>query len=247
MNTNENYAEVDLRELFKMLTQKWWMIFICCIVTSGIAGYVSYTMLDNQYIADTTLFIGREKDSLESINLSTINISNQLISDYMEIAGSRLVSEKVIEELELNMSISQLRGNTSVSSKQGSRIFKISFTSSDPQLSADIANKLAQVIITQAEEIIGVKNIQVIDKAITPKWPIKPNRKINIIAAGIIGILLGIFSVFIIEFIDYTFKRPEDIERILKLNVLGTIPKFKGEKRSKINPDYNQKTLVMRG
>jgi capsular exopolysaccharide synthesis family protein len=114
---------------------------------------------------------------------------------------------------------------------QDSRLFKISFESTDPKLAMDVANALARVIIEKAQDIIEVKNIKVIDKAELPEAPIKPNKVQNLAIAAILGFMIGSGVVFLIEYTDYTVKDSKDIEKYLELITIGEIPMFAGEKR----------------
>lgn len=224
---NNQYISIDLKDFFKIILYKWWIIFICFVLFVGISGYISYYLLEDEYSAQSTLFIGKENGVIDSINLSTISLNNQLISDYMEIIKSRTLSEEVIKELGIDLTVEQLRSGISVYQVKNSRIFTVSYVSKDPVLAADIVNKISQIIILKADEIIGVKNIQVIDEAIVPNYPIKPNRKRNIIVAGGLGIIIGLLIIMSIEFIDQTFRRQTDVEKILELTILGRIPRYK--------------------
>lgn len=44
--------------------------------------------------------------------------------------------------------------------------------------------------------------------------------------AGVLGVMLGVFIAFIVEYLDNTIKTPEDVEKYLGLPVLGAIPKM---------------------
>ena len=66
-------------------------------------------------------------------------------------------------------------------------------------------------------------DVRIIDKAKPPRYPIKPNKKLNIILCIFIGLGLGIGISFLIEFLDDSLKTVEDVEK-LGLTVLGTIP-----------------------
>ena len=69
-----------------------------------------------------------------------------------------------------------------------------------------------------------VENIQVIDEARVPDKPIKPRPMLNMAIAGVLGLMIGVFITFLLEFLDNTIKTPDDVERHLELPVIGTIP-----------------------
>lgn len=66
-------------------------------------------------------------------------------------------------------------------------------------------------------------NIRIIDPAVPPQKPIRPNKKLNVILAIFFGFGLGIAISFIIELLDSSIRTVEDLEK-LKVNVLGAIP-----------------------
>jgi len=227
------HTYIDLREIFSVILKKCYIILFFVLIFTGAAGYYAMTKIVNVYQAEVSLFVGREKDAAESISLTTINTNNYLMMDYQQIVLSRTVAEEVINELGLDMSPAALSACITVDSETGSRIFRIMYTDMNPDMAANIVNKISQVTIKKAQEISGVNNIQIIDPAIVPKNPVATNKKTIVIIAAVLGVILGIAVIFILEFMDYTFKSSEDIERVLGLNVLGTVPRFKGEPRKK--------------
>ena len=78
---------------------------------------------------------------------------------------------------------------------------------------------------------MGVKNVKIVDYAVLPEKPVSPNMSLNVVVAGILGIIISIFMILLINFIDNTINKEEDIEKYLQLSVLGVVPKFKGEER----------------
>jgi len=50
------------------------------------------------------------------------------------------------------------------------------------------------------EDLMNYQGFKVIDPAIEPNAPIKPNKKLNILIAGVLGLFIGIFVAFFLEF-----------------------------------------------
>lgn len=231
MNENE-FNEIDLREILHLLRFRWWIIFLSFLICVLISGYISFYYLQPVYKAETSLFVGKEDNNIAGIDLTQLRMNNELVIDYREIIKSRLVSEEVMDELGLKMKLSSFQNNVEVTTIRDSRLFKISFMSTNPQQATDIANELARVLIEKAEEIIEIENVKVIDTAIIPENPIKPDKKLNLAIAGVLGIMLGAFIVFALEYLDHTIKNDKDVERYLGLEIIGEIPKFEGERRN---------------
>ncbi len=81
-------------------------------------------------------------------------------------------------------------------------------------------SKLEETKITQAGRS---GNVTILDAAIEPFMPIKPNKRLNIMLGALIGLGLGLGIVFVREYFDTSIKSVEEVEK-LGFNLLGTIP-----------------------
>lgn len=227
----DDFMEIDLREIIRILLQKWWVIGIFFLIAVTASFIISFYILHPVYKAEATLFVGKEGNKLGGIELGEIQLNDKLVSDYREIIKSRLAAREIIRQLNLDVSVESFQNRVTVTTVNNSRLMKIAFESTEPQLAMDVANALSDFIIKKAEDIVDVKNVKVIDAAELPVNPIKPNKKMNLAIAGVIGIMLGVGLIFIMEYLDSTIKNGKDVERYLGLNVIGEIPKFDGEER----------------
>ena len=95
------------------------------------------------------------------------------------------------------------------------------------------------MLMTRYEEIrineqMHSGNLQIVDPAVVPHNPIKPRVKLNIAIGGVLGLFVGVGLAFLLEFVDNTIKTKEDVERVLGLPVIGQIPEFESNGKSKI-------------
>jgi succinoglycan biosynthesis transport protein ExoP len=67
--------------------------------------------------------------------------------------------------------------------------------------------------------------ISIIEKADRPLMPVEPEPLRVIIIALLFGAACGIGSILVTEYIDDSFRNVEEVQRFLKLPVLGTVPK----------------------
>ena len=226
-----SFEEIDLREILFLLLRRWYIVAICFIFVTISTFLVTSYYLTPIYRSEATLFLGKESGNVGGISIGDIQLNNQLIADYRELLKSRTVAERVGEKLDV--SPNKLLSSVDVRTVKDSRIFKISYEDSNPVLAKEVVIELSNEIQELAADIIEVKNVMVVDEASTPRIPVKPNKKMNVAVAGLLGLMLGVGLILLLEFADHTFKKPDEVEKHLGLNVVGTIPKFRGGKRGK--------------
>jgi len=67
-------------------------------------------------------------------------------------------------------------------------------------------------------------NVRPLDPALVPTSPVSPRLRVNIAAASVIALLLGLGLVFLIVFLDRTVKTTADAQQATGAPVLGVIP-----------------------
>ncbi len=224
--------EIDLRELFYIILQKWWVIVLFVVVSVTITAFVTMNLITPMYESKATLFIGKESSSLGGLDLSLgdIQFDRNLVSDYRELIKTRLVTTEVINSLGLDITVTQLTENLDISIISDSRFMHIKYQDPNPQLATIIANRLSEELIDKAVDIVGVQNVQMVDYAIESNNPVSPRLYLNLAISFVLGGMLGLFVVFLLHMLDNTIKREEDLEK-LGLSVLGIVPKFEGDDR----------------
>lgn len=219
--------EISLREYFLIIRNRIGLIILLTVISVVTSGLVSFFVLKPEYQTFTTLIVGKPKDYQNVDNKLDYNdllLNQKLVSTYGELVKTRAVADEVIENLGLDISYKDFREKVNVNLVKDTEIIKLEVVDTDPILAAEIANETAQVFMENVKDIMMVENVQVIDRAQVPDMPIKPRPQLNMAIAGVLGLMIGIFLVFLLEYLDNTIKTPDDVERYLELPVIGTIP-----------------------
>lgn len=228
MKVENTEYEIDLREIFGMLRKRWLMIASITLSAAILAGVLSFFVLKPQYEASTTMMVNYKQDQDMLMNFNELQMSQKLATTYSQIIKSERIADAVIEKLELDLSAEELNKKISVSQVESTEILKITVKDSDAELAALIANTEADIFKQQINEMMKVDNVSTIDVAKVPENPVAPNKVMNIAIATVLGMMVSVGLVFVLEFLDRTYKTPTDIERHLGLPILGAIPDIKG-------------------
>jgi len=260
--------EIDLREYIKVLIKRKWLILTIFLLSVITAGIVSYLVLPPIYKSSVTFKIAQINDELL---FDTNDIENKVKSDY--------VLQKVIENLQLDVTLRELASIIKIDNINESAYVRLASESTSPETAREIvlstvnqfvelnqtfyqikidllkkerqslenqmtlerekieeAEKLRLDIInseglsltekqiqinlllnysTQIREnynllanqyyilenqILNSNNFEIINYPSVPQSPIKPNKKLNLAIAGVLGLFLGVFIAFFTEF-----------------------------------------------
>jgi len=96
----------------------------------------------------------------------------------------------------------------------------------NPDLAASIANSMADEFSKAVIDIKKVDSVSIVDTAVTPTHPVKPNKKLNVLIAFVVGLMASVGLVFLLEYMDNTVKTSDDVEKLLGIPVLGVIPNY---------------------
>ncbi len=217
------YQELDLKELFKSIKQHWWIVVLATIIGIGISYSVSVYFVTPLYQADTTLFIGSEENTL-GISLSDLNRNNQLIEDYRNLAETRLIIESVTEAVRHNVTVKEFRKRMGITVIEDSRLFVVSYRNENPMVATTVANELGKQLSIVVLEIVGVKNIRIIDPAIIPDEPVEPNMVRNMGFGGLSGLAIGLLISFVLFVKDDKVVDKMMVETLVGAPIIGSIP-----------------------
>lgn len=110
----------------------------------------------------------------------------------------------------------------------------------------DTMRQIRDSLLTTMQEIqlsaeLLNNNVDIIDEAQTPRFPVKPRRRLNLVIGSMLGLFLGCAAVFFLDYLDNTIRTPEDIEKFLGLSVLGVVPKMgdEGVAKRAVREAYN--------
>lgn len=223
---------IDIREILHALKQYLWVIILVTLIT-GIAGYVySSFFITPKYESSVTMIVNTIHDDSKSVTNDNINSAKNLVPTYSIILKSNSVLNKVIDNLNLDMSYDELAHSIRVSSVDNTQVMKIAVTLPNKQLTADIAENIAIVSPDIIVDTVEAGSCKVISEVKTKYGPVSPNIKKNTTLSAILG-----FSAVAAIIILYTiFKEKKivdenDIRTYLDLPVLGVIPEVEGGKK----------------
>ncbi|HEM6594487.1 TPA: capsular biosynthesis protein CpsC [Streptococcus suis] len=226
MNNQEvNAIEIDVLFLLKTIWRKKFLILLTAVLTAGLAFVYSSFLVTPQYDSTTRIYVvSQNVEAGAGLTNQELQAGTYLAKDYREIILSQDVLIQVATELNLKES---LKEKISVSIPVDTRIVSISVRDADPNEAARIANSLRTFAVQKVIEVTKVSNVTTLEEAVPAEEPTTPNTKRNILLGLLAGGILATGLVLVMEVLDDRVKRPQDIEEVMGLTLLGIVPDSK--------------------
>nr|AKE80701.1 chain length determinant protein Wzd [Streptococcus suis] len=226
MNNQEmNTIEIDILLLLKTIWRKKFLIIITALFGAGIAFVYSSFLVTPQFDSTTRIYVvSQNVEAGAGLTNQELQAGTYLVKDYKEIILSQDVLSRVKTELGLTEDISN---KISVSIPVDTRILSISVRDADPNEAARIANSLRAFAAQKIVEVTKVSDVTTLEEAVPAEEPTTPNTKRNILLGLLVGGILAMGIIMAMEVLDDRVKRPQDIEEVMGLTLLGVVPDSK--------------------
>lgn len=222
--------EIDLVWLAYSLLRKIWLILAVAVVTACLTAGYTFFKIEPTYSSTATMLVLTKETTLTS--LTDLQIGSQLTKDYSVLITSRPVLEKVIENLDLKMNYKTLKGNVSINNPEDTRLLFITVTMNDAKQAKAVVNELSAV----SSEFIGDK-MEVSPPKVVEEGEIGNKTGPSITKNAVLGFVIGAFLVcaliVVLELLNDTIQKEDDIERYLDIPTLAVIPEKTAKNKTK--------------
>lgn len=228
-------VQIDLREIARVLLKRAWLIVLCAVILG--AGVLVYTVnfVTPMYQSHVKLYINNSYEGNgEAVSSSDLAVALHLVNSYVVIVEEDVVLEKVIDRLGLNMTVDQLAGMITASVVGETEIMRVTVTTPNPQMSADIANAIASIAPDTVSAFIPGSYAVPLNVADVPSHRSAPNYVTNALLGLVAGAVLAVVAILISMRFDVHIKNEAALEELCEVSVLGVIPDFTEASRTPV-------------
>ena len=217
--------EIDVFQLVKVLWKRKFLIVLTAIIAGLVAFAYSSFVIKPQYTSTTRIYVvNRNQADKPGLTNQDLQAGAYLVKDYREIILSQDVLEKVVADQSLTIDAKTLGKKVSVTVPADTRIVSISVRDGKPEEASRIANALREVAAQKIISVTRVSDVTTLEEARPATSPSSPNIRRNTMMATVAGVGFVVIIVLLVELLDDRVKRPEDIEEVMHLSLLGVIP-----------------------
>ena len=221
----QDTIEINVIQLLKALWAKKLLILLVAIVAGAASFAYSSFVVKPEYKSTTRIYVvNRNQSDKPGLTNQDLQAGAYLVKDYREIILSQDVLEKVVTDRGLTINAKTLVKKVQVTVPADTRIVSISVSDYKPDEASRIANALREVASQKIIAVTRVSDVTTLEEARPATAPSSPNIRRNTILGIGAGAGAVIVLILLVELLDDRVKRPEDIEDVLKISLLGVIP-----------------------
>jgi succinoglycan biosynthesis transport protein ExoP len=154
-----NDDEIDFHRYFSLIFHWAWLIILIAFIT-GFTAFLLSRKSTPYYESSTTILVDAAQAS-QTTDYSSVLMSEQLTNTYSEMMKKDSVLNEVIKQLNLDLTPKEMRKKIlKVEAVETTQLIQITVETTDPNLSADIANSIAAVSSNQIKEIQSQRFLQ---------------------------------------------------------------------------------------
>lgn len=214
---------MTLLELLDLLKHHLKLVVFLPIFFALAVGAYAYLFMANTYTASVSMYVLTPLAG-DNNSLNTELSASQLLANDV---ATLIQSERVTADAADSLGLDSLDGfNISVTSETTTRVITCSVTGTDPRVAADVANAIAASVSDVAQEVMDVQSVNVIDEAAVPAAPSGPNRPLYVAVGLMAGLFAAVAIVVLRDMLD-TRVRPDELQDLLGVPVIGRIPLIK--------------------
>ncbi|MGN1123273.1 MAG: YveK family protein [Eubacterium sp.] len=250
--------DANVQKIIMILLKKWKLIVCFALIGILLAyfytanftklSYVSsvqflaYAVDTNQEFTDSSSAQTQQQIS----NTSKMNYAMKMMDTYVQVfmtnKFNQTVADELNESLNTNYSASTIKGATSIETFDNTAFFKISVTTTDAELSYQIAHQLEKTIPEVMKETnSGLVNASVQDPALKATTSESLGYTKKCLIGMIAGAVLAAAYIILRELLDVRVKTSDELSEIYDIPVLGSIPEFEFQAPAKVRSRQSEK------
>lgn len=228
---DETEYELDilslLKDLWKGFKSIGWTSLIFAAIAAGISCGVAYRNYRPNYTAAVTFSVNLEESSNDSIYQDSLRAA-QLSKTFPYIIDSGVLRSIIAGDL----GQAYITDTITAENVENTNLFTIKVTSGNAERAYLVLQSVMKNYPKVADTVVGSTKLDILDET---GIPIKPANTVDYLkraeAGALIGVGIGLLTIFIYALTRNTIHKVEDIEKITNTKYLGSLPEVPHKKR----------------
>jgi len=211
-----------------MARRRWLTIVVFLLLSLVGMGALTYSQTP-QYQSVSRVYISTASSSSTEAFYAS-GFATQIVKSYAQLATSRELMQRVISNLDLDLTPPELASKISAAVSTETAIIVITVTDSDPAVAQQIGKAESEAFTAYLSELdtpegktTSPTKPTIVDPASYSSAQVSPRPVLNMVISAMLGLLLGVAAAVIRELFDNTIASADDVEKTIDAPVLTSI------------------------
>lgn len=229
-SSRDEGSQLTVRDFARILRTRSWII--CGTVIIAVLCALAYAFLATpQYEATTRLFVSTASEGPGTEVNNAGMFAERRVLSYTELLTGAVLAQRAIDKLGLDMSAAQLQERITATTPTDTVLIDVTVQDPSPTRARDIANTLSDEFVIMAAGLerptpTDPPNARVVvqQRADIPVDPVSPKKATAVALAVVLGAVFGTILAIVRDVLDTTVRRPETVEKVAGVGMIGDIP-----------------------
>ena len=246
---NKQRTSINFAKMGIYILKRIWLVILCAAVGYGYMSWQSSQRVIYTYTATGTMFVTNSNPNLINYgyaNSADFSSAVQLVNIYNEVVKSESVTQRILEcrldtvnengeEQEIllgqkypNLTPAYIRGVVSMASLNDTPMVRVSVTTTNPQMSADICNAVLEVAPAAIKDVVGAGDAKPQDYATVPTTPNIRNDRQKKISGALAGAAIAAGLLALLFLLNRRVEDTDELKESYTPPVLASVRRRKG-------------------
>lgn len=223
----EGYIDLSrlLHEFWSVLRRMFWLPLALMVLVGGLwllRGWISYTPM---YASEVTFTIHVNSASTSDFS-GSYSYYEKTSADQLSKTFPYLVQSDYFQlRLRQAMGVEAINGSITAATIPDTNLFTMRVTSPDPDDALAILEAVVEVYPQAADYVVGSTGMELLTQPTAASEPYNSFRPLRTLCkGGLLGLALGLALLLAFAAVRRTVRTPEDVQRKLNQQCLGTLP-----------------------
>jgi capsular polysaccharide biosynthesis protein len=241
---------MEINDYLRILRKRGWIIVVVALV-AAVSAYGFSKLQTPIYSATVKLSVVPAR----ATDWGSSNSLKDLLRNYAENITTHTTAAKVIDRAQLDMASTTFLGKLFISPDSSTFTLAMEARDRDPEVAMAMVDTTAKVFIEDRDQWNQLQDkrdrieVKMLDSVYNLGYEqYSPQTRINTLAGGLFGVLVGLLVIFFLEWLEMdTIRNAEDVERAIEVTVLGAIPSSYGHPTAPTKEKSRQLVPGLRG
>lgn len=214
--------EISLNDVLVILKRHLIKIITWSLIGFMLSAIYTFFLVTPKYQSTSKIVVNQTQNTGQAITNNDIQTNLNLINTYQSIIQEPIILEDVLNKVQTNLTVNDLKNKISIQTQNNSLVFGITVSDENPYIASELANATADSFESKIGNILEVESVTILSQATPNISPVSPNITINLLLGIVTGLFVGVVIGLISEMMNKTVKDEKFVETIGWTN-LGSV------------------------